>query len=118
MKFMCVVILDQEIADGMGEADWKEIDRQSMEYDQDLMKRKKYIMSEALQGPDTARTVRVRKGQPMMTDGPFVETKEQLAGFIIIEAEDMEEAMAIATEIPIAKIGAVEVRPVLELPWN
>lgn len=113
MKFMCLVILDSEIAAGMTPADWEAVGRESLAYDKELMRRGRFIAAEALEGTETARTVRVRAGQAMVTDGPFMETKEQVAGFILVEAADADEAMALARDIPLARIGAVEVRPVM-----
>ena len=73
------------------------------------------VAAEALQPIDTAATVRVRNGQASITDGPFAETKEHLAGFYLIEARDLNEALQIAAKIPPAREGSVEVRPVREL---
>jgi hypothetical protein len=70
---------------------------------------------EMLQPTTTATTVRVRNGQPLITDGPFAETKEQLAGFYILECANLDEALALAAQIPAASFGCVEVRPILEL---
>jgi hypothetical protein len=75
----------------------------------------RYIAAEALQPVRTAKTVRVRDGKPLITDGPFTETKEYLAGFYLIDARDLNEAMEIASQIPPARIGSVEVRPIREL---
>lgn len=74
-----------------------------------------YLAAEALQPVDTAVTVRVRGGRATVTDGPFVEAKEQLAGFYLIEAEDLDHALRLAAGIPPARTGCVEVRPVREL---
>ena len=73
------------------------------------------VAAEALQPVDTASTVRVRNGRVMVTDGPFAETKEQLAGFYLIDARDLNEAIQVASKIPPAREGSVEVRPVREL---
>jgi len=73
------------------------------------------VAAEALQPVETATTVRVRNGKVAMTDGPFAETKEQLAGFYLVEARDLNEALQIAAKIPPAREGSVEVRPVREL---
>lgn len=74
-----------------------------------------YVTGEALQPTSTATTVRVRDGQTLTTDGPYAETKEQLGGFYLIEAADLDEAIAWAAKIPGAKHGAIEVRPIMEL---
>ena len=71
-----------------------------------------YLAAEALQPVRTARTVRIRSGQMTVTDGPFTETKEQLAGFYLIDARDLDEATALAAKIPPARVGSIEVRPV------
>jgi hypothetical protein len=73
------------------------------------------VAAEALQPVQTAATVRVRNGQVLLTDGPFAETKEQLAGFYLIEARDLNDAIQVASKIPPAREGSVEVRPVREL---
>lgn len=73
-----------------------------------------YITGEALQPTSTATTVRVRNGQTLTTDGPYAETKEQMGGFYLIEAADLDEAIAWAAKIPGAKEGAIEVRPIME----
>jgi hypothetical protein len=73
------------------------------------------VAAEALQPVETATTVRVRNGKTTITDGPFAETKEQLAGFYLVEARDLNEALQIAAKIPPARAGSVEVRPVREL---
>ena len=74
-----------------------------------------YVAAEALQPVNRAVTVRVRQGAVSITDGPFAETKEQLAGFYLIDAEDLDEAAQLAARIPPARIGSIEVRPVREL---
>jgi len=73
------------------------------------------VAAEALQPVDTATTVRIRNGKLSVTDGPFTETKEQLAGFYLIDARDLNEAIQVAAKIPPAREGSVEVRPVREL---
>jgi hypothetical protein len=74
-----------------------------------------YVAGQALQPVSTATTVRVRGGKVSVTDGPFAETKEQLAGFYLIEARDLNEAIQLAAKIPPARVGSIEVRPVREL---
>lgn len=113
MKFMCLVLLDSEVTATMNESDWKALGEDSFDYDVKLFRDGTYIAAEALEGVNSARTVRVRGGEAMVTDGPFMETREHVAGFILVEARDMEHALEIAQGIPIARIGAVEVRPVL-----
>lgn len=81
----------------------------------ELHERGQYVGSSPLQPVATARSIRVREGKPMVTDGPFAETHEQLGGYFLIEAKDLNEALAIASRIPGARKGTVEVRPVLEV---
>jgi len=113
MKFMCTVILDNDIAERQTEAQWAEIGKRSWAYDQSLMARGVFVAAEALVGRDAARTVRVRNGRAHITDGPFAESKEVLAGFILVDVADADAAMEIARNIPMATLGAVEVRPVM-----
>ena len=94
MKFRFMIFHDEHILDSMPEG---------------------YIVSNALQRARTARTIRVRGGKATVTDGPFVETKEQLGGFFLIEAKDIDEACEVASRFPPARLGTIEVRPVQEL---
>jgi hypothetical protein len=87
-----------------------------MQFTADIKKSGNYIAGEALQPVSTATTVRVRDGKTTTTDGPFAETREQLGGFYMIEAKDLDEATAIAARIPSAKIGSIEVRPIMKTP--
>jgi hypothetical protein len=86
-----------------------------MAYGESLRKSGRYIAAEALQSVHTATTVRVRDGKVSITDGPFSETKEQLAGFYLIDARDLDDAVQAAAKIPPARVGSIEVRPVREL---
>lgn len=114
MKFLCTVLVDEDLAAGMSAADWQRITEESQAYDADLMARGIFIAAEALEGRSTARTVRVRSGDALVTDGPFMESKEVLAGFILIDVPDMQAALGVARAIPMARLGAIEVRPVME----
>ncbi|MGH7948562.1 MAG: YciI family protein [Candidatus Binataceae bacterium] len=78
----------------------------------DLKNRSKFKSSNALHLPDTAATIRVRSGKTMVTDGPFAETKEQIRGYYLVDAKDLDEAIAIAARIPDAQVGSVEIRPI------
>jgi hypothetical protein len=115
MKYLCLVYLDGPKLDALPEPEKRAIDVDSQRYDKELAERGHYITSDALQPPDTAVTVRVRKGQVSTTDGPFAETKEQLGGFILIEARDLNEALRLAADIPLAKHGSIEVRPIMTI---
>ena len=86
-----------------------------MAFTKDIVDRGIYKGGEALQQIATATTVRVRDGETLTTDGPFAETKEQLGGFYLVEAKDLDEAIEIATRIPDVRRGSIEVRPIMEM---
>ena len=90
-------------------------DSECHEYDQELGRSGHRIAAEALEPVRTAATVRIRNGNISVTDGPFAETKEQLAGFYLVESRDLNEAIQLASKIPAARVGSVEVRPVRQL---
>lgn len=114
MRFMCLVNMDPSITSGMSEEDWSEFQRGTREFDEELMAAGKFVMASPLDQPENALTIRLRRGDMMRTDGPFVETKEYIAGFIIFEAEDRDEAAAIASQSPFVRVGSVEVRALVE----
>ena len=105
MKYLCLVYLDEKRLDELPDED-------CVAYDTAIRKSGHCIASEALESVQTATTVRVRNDKVAVTDGPFAETKEQLAGFYMIDAKDLDEAIRIASGIPPARVGCVEVRPV------
>ena len=115
MKFLCVVYVEPAAMAALSAGEKTKLDRDSLAYDQELQRRGKYVVANALQPVTAARTVRVRRDEASIHDGPFAETKEHLGGFILIEAADMDEAVAIATGIPMAKLGSIEVRPIMQL---
>ena len=81
-------------------------------FTQDIIRNGNFKAGDALQPTTTATTVRVRDGKTLTTDGPFAETREQLGGYYLIEAKDLDEAIAIAARVPSAKVGSIEVRPI------
>lgn len=105
MKYLCLVYLDEERLPELRDED-------CVEYDAAIRESGHCIASEALESVRTATTVRIRNGKTSVTDGPFAETKEQLAGFYMIEAKDLNEAIRIASGIPPARVGSIEVRPI------
>jgi hypothetical protein len=113
---MCLVHFEPSIMTDAPLAERQDLDRRSLAYDEELKRTGHYISSQAIEGPDSAVLVRVRDGRMSTTDGPYMETKEAMAGFILIEARDMNEAVRLAGGIPIAQIGTIEVRPVFEIP--
>src|SRR6476469_9455972 len=112
MKFMVLIYNDTGMLDTLPPAEFDSTMRSCIEHADDLRRQGFLLESQQLEGPDTAKSVRIRKNRQMITDGPFAETKEVLGGFNLIEAENMEEAVRIASEFPWAKTGCVEVRPV------
>ena len=116
MRYMCLVHFELSKLDTLSLAERQDIDRRSLGYDDTLRAAGHYVASDAIESGDSAVLVRVRKGQMSTTEGPFIETKEQMAGFILIEARDMNEAVRLAAGIPIAELGTIEVRPVYLIP--
>ena len=108
MKYLCLVYLDEKKLTAVP-------DRECQACGDSLREKGKLVAAEALQGIHTATTVRVRNGKVSVTDGPFAETKEQLAGFYLIDANDLNEAIRVASKIPPARVGSIEVRPVRQL---
>jgi len=115
MEYLCLVYLDANRMASLSKEEMAAIDRESMEYDDELRRRGHLVTARALEEPRTALSVRPRTSGASTTDGPFVETKEHLGGFILIEARDINEALQIAEKIPVARYGGVEVRPTLQL---
>ena len=105
MKYLCLVYGEEQ---KMREVD----DLHCLSFDQSVRQSGHCVASEALQPVATATTVRVRNGKVAVTDGPFAETKECLAGFYMIEARDLNEAIQLAAKIPPAEIGSIEIRPI------
>ncbi len=112
MRYMCLVHMEIGKFQSAPQAVRDDIDRRSLAYDEELKRLGHYVASEAIDAPDTAILVRVREGKMSTTDGPYIETKEAMAGFILIEARDMNEAVRLAAGIPLAELGTIEVRPV------
>ena len=108
MKYLCLVYLEEEKLRAVP-------DSECVTCGEGFRKSGLLLAAEALQPVETAATVRVRNGKVMITDGPFAETKEHLAGFYLIEAGDLDEAIQVASKIPPAREGSIEVRPVREL---
>jgi hypothetical protein len=115
MRYLCLVYFEPEALSALSRDEKTKLDQDSLAYDEELNRTGNYIVAEALDRTATARTVRVRRGKVSSTDGPFAETKEVLGGFILIEATSMDQAVDLAAGIPLAKLGSIEVRPILKL---
>ncbi|TCL76226.1 YciI family protein [Rhizobium sp. BK251] len=112
MKYLCQVWFESSMLDGMSKEAKQRLDEEALAYNVQLVASGHMIVAEALQSPSAAATVRVRGDDLSVTDGPYAETKEQLGGFILINASDLNEAIRVAARIPLAKLGSVEVRPI------
>jgi len=115
MKFMFMIYHDENELDTMPEPEMQALVDSAIEYSEEIRRSGHYIVSNALQSTGTARTIRVRAGKVSTTVGSFAETKEQLGGFFLIEAKDMDEACAVAARFPPARVAVIEIRPVQEL---
>ena len=113
MQYMLLIYLDEQ---SLSEADRETCYQQSAEYAHVLNAGGKYVNCAPLYPTSTATSIRVQDGKRLVTDGPFAETREQLGGFFLIEAQDLDEALTIAAQIPAGRFGTVEVRPVIEVP--
>jgi hypothetical protein len=115
MKYLCLVYIEEKKLDALSKSEFDALVAEALAYDDVLRKSGHYVSSQALQSVRTATTLRTRNGKLSMTDGPFAETKEQLGGFILIEARDLNDAIQVASKIPPGRLGSIEVRPIEEL---
>lgn len=115
MKYLCVVFVDERKMAALSSGESQRLDDASLGYDETLRKGGHLMAAQALEPARQATTVRVRNGKVILIDGPFTETKEQIGGFLLIEARDREEAIELASKIPVASYGTIEVRAVKEL---
>jgi hypothetical protein len=113
MKYMLLIYLDEK---ALSEADRKQCYKESTQLAHQLSTNRQFLATAPLHPTSTATSVRTRDGKPLVTDGPFAETREQLGGFFMVEAKDLDEAISIASRIPAGKWGTVEIRPVIEVP--
>jgi hypothetical protein len=114
VKYMLLIYANERVWDGK-EAAREECYEESTQLAQELASAGQYLAASPLHSVATATSVRVREGKRLVTDGPFAETREQLGGYFLVEAGDVDEAIAIAGRIPGARVGTVEVRPVMEI---
>jgi len=115
MKFVLLIYTDPALLDEMPQSEFDASMRYCLEHADELRREGRLLDSGMLEPVDTAKSVRLRSGRRTIVDGPFTETKELLAGFNVIEAEDMEEALRIAAEFPWIATGCVEVRPMMDI---
>ena len=112
MKYLCLIYSTESQWATMPRAEYNAVMEEYFAFTEKIRGRGKYVVGEGLQPTQTATTVRVRRGRISTTDGPFAETKEQLGGFYLIDAEDLNDAIQTASRIPSARYGSIEVRPV------
>ena len=114
MKYLCLIYDDEKVWESMSQAESEAYMGEYFAFTDGIRASGQYIAGEALQPVATATTVRIRNGKLSTTDGPFAETREQLGGFYLIEARDLDDAIQVAAKIPAARTGSVEVRPVVD----
>jgi hypothetical protein len=113
MKYMLLIYGDEQ---ALSETERQDCYAESTQLAQQLHSNGQYLAANPLQPTAMATSVRVRDGKRLVTDGPFAETREQLGGYFLIDAKNLDEAIAIAAKIPMARKGTVEIRPVIEIP--
>lgn len=112
MKFLCLIYEEETKLNALSESEWLVLRQETLDYVETLRKSGQLLDARPLRSATTAATLRVRDGKLSVTDGPFAETKEQIGGFFLIEAQDFDEAIQIASGWPSAPIGTIEVRPI------
>lgn len=112
MKYLCLAYEAQADLDALSRTEWEALRKETLDYVEALRESGRLLATNALQSASTAVTVRVRTGRLSITDGPFAEAKEHIGGYFVIEAASLEEAVAIASRWPSARIGSIEVRPI------
>ena len=116
MKYLLLIYEREADFAGLPEAEQGKVFQEYMDYSNRIRKSGHYVAGQALQPVSSATTVRVKNGKTVTTDGPFAETREQLGGFYMVEARDLDEAIKLAAGIPGARTGSIEVRPIMPTP--
>jgi len=114
MKYMLLIYDDEKVWAGLSEAEQKKIMGDYRQFGQEIAAAGQMVTGAQLQPVSAATSVRVRNGKRLLTDGPFAETREQLGGYYLVEAKDLDEAIGLAARIPSARMGTIEVRPLVE----
>ena len=114
MRYLCLIYENEKAWETIPPAESEAIMNEYFQFTDEIRKNGKYVAGEALQPTASSTTVRVRHGKVSTTDGPFAETKEQLGGFYLIEATDLNDAIQVASRIPSARFGSIEIRPVVD----
>jgi hypothetical protein len=114
MKYLCLAYEEESSLNALSRTEWDALRGETLSYLEELRMRGHLLSADPLQSARTATTLRVRGGRVSLTDGPFAETKEQLGGFFLINARDLNEAIQVASRWPSARLGSIEVRPIEE----
>ena len=112
MKYLCLAYEEEKVLNDLSRSQWDALRRETLTYVDELRRTGRLISTEPLQSARTANTIRVRDGKLSRMDGPFAETKEQLGGFFLINANSLDEAVEVASRWPSARLGTIEVRPI------
>jgi hypothetical protein len=115
VKYLCLVMIDEKRLEALSGSEAQELDDLSIDHALQLRQGGHLLVAHALQSTHSATTIRLRGGQVSVTDGPFAETKEQVGGFLLIEARDLNEAIQLASTMPAIHLGGIEIRPLKEL---
>ena len=113
MQYMCLIYDDEQVFHNLPDDERNQVYGEYGAFTESIRESGNYVAGDALQPTATATTVRIRDGKTLVTDGPFAETKEQLGGYYLVDAKDVDEALKIAERIPSARYGSIEVRPVV-----
>jgi len=116
MKYLCIVHVDYDLFPRMSKNEIAELEKSNLACDAELIERGQLLAAHGLEPPESGLVVTVRNGEMSMSDGPFSEAKKQMAGFLLVETRDMNEAICVAAGIPLAKYGQIELRPVYTVP--
>ena len=114
MKYLCLIYNQEKNLAALSKAEWNSLKEEYFAFTDGIRSSGHHLDGGGLQSTATARTVRVRDGRISATDGPFAETSEQLGGYYLIEARDLNDAIQVASRIPSARMGSIEVRPIME----
>jgi len=115
MRYLCLIYHDEKVLGAMPEAEMSALNARHLAFNEEILSSGHFIEAEALQPAAASTCLRVRNGKVSLTDGPYMETKEMVAGFYLIEARDLNEAIAVASKLPSAPLGTIEVRPCRDL---
>jgi len=116
MQYLLLIYTNESHYEALGEGEKKKVTGEYMDLVGSMRAKGQYVGGNRLDLTSTATTVRVREGKKLVTDGPFAETKEQLGGYFLVEANDLDEAIRVAGKIPAARWGSIEVRPIVPVP--